>query len=1184
MIKIASVYFPKDLYNSFKENNVVVFAGAGVSMGEPSGLPSFSKLADDIAERIGEKPMCRDKSNPLYKPIDLFLDELSSANKTAINKRAAEILNDRYKKPNDLHLNIIRLFKDTQNIRIVTTNFDRLFTKAFHKVYGKNAKLKIYSNPALPSGGDFNGIVHLHGSLAEPEHMVLTRTHFGRAYLTNGSARRFLLPLFQKYTVLFIGYSLDDVVMDYLQRALPHETTKKRYILTESKADDNYKWKSLGVEPIRFEKNKENENHYSNLYELVDKLANRLNWSLIDWEDELSSYCSQHPDSLEAEAMGEVIEALESRDIVATFSHVNKNEEWIQWLYERGKLNNLFKEIELNKIDRSLGVWVSKFSNTHPELLAELMKKARYHLNSWFWTQLLRMMGKDVEVTNREQFSTLLQNLLSHAPSKIHNPLVLILLAKKLKRLNDSLGLYQILPFLLTHSTFLKEKQSSVNSNTEDKPIKYNVAHNVTRFPEEFLIVWDECFVNNGKIDKEVVFQIILSKFNALGIEAMLHEKSIYYTVERKTIEKNVEKHEKSPLDVLVDFIRDYMFDLDYIGSDLFFKKVILLLESPFSILKRIAIDSLLLTKRIKSKEKFDLVLSKVKIDDWDYRFELLSFFRDNFPSLDPSEQDDYVKLIDETYKNKYEDKNKEEYYWAVFDWLEWLDRRPHESKALKDLLSIIREKYPDMEPKEYPGYSFDPIEVIDASNSPLTEQQFKTITDEKFLYYMPYLDDNLAYMPYRDSVPNVSKSVGSQKPDWGIEKFDFLSEINPTSDDVFLGIDNSHKTNLNLEQLLNSCSSNVLVEKFPEQFLDKSIEMLKSKELSLSINILISIDSIVERIWEMIENEESPQVTLDWFTSSINSISGRVAEYWIIRYQIDVDNNKDQAISQIEKYHNRFVGIIKGNTSREKLARPVLCNAINLLYFYDYEWVKNNLIPLFESSDDDVFRQAWEGFLFTFKGGLSNELVIALHDSLIKAFKRVNIIHDHIRTRFLELYAYIVVHYFKNPVSDWINPLLNAGNNQLTIEFAEQLRHTIHQLKPEDRQLLWVRWYKTFLENRKDNIPVVQLDEEIVSYLNGIIDFDFAFREIVDLVTRFKRINIGNLYIFFDLTDEDKWLSYVEEVTDLLIYLADCNVEEWQKTEFKNVIEKFNIMSSEKFPILDNKLRRHGIFIKEIS
>ena len=84
MIKIASVYFPKDLYNSFKENNVVVFAGAGVSMGEPSGLPNFSDLADQIAERIGEKPMCRDKSNPLYKPIDLFLDELSSINKTAL--------------------------------------------------------------------------------------------------------------------------------------------------------------------------------------------------------------------------------------------------------------------------------------------------------------------------------------------------------------------------------------------------------------------------------------------------------------------------------------------------------------------------------------------------------------------------------------------------------------------------------------------------------------------------------------------------------------------------------------------------------------------------------------------------------------------------------------------------------------------------------------------------------------------------------------------------------------------------------------------------------------------------------------------------------------------------------------------------------------------------------------------
>jgi hypothetical protein len=68
--------------------------------------------------------------------------------------------------------------------------------------------------------------------------MVLTDRDFGRAYLTEGWARRFVLELFLKYTVLFVGYSHNDPVMQYLARGLPPgDSNKKRYAfdLNESK-------------------------------------------------------------------------------------------------------------------------------------------------------------------------------------------------------------------------------------------------------------------------------------------------------------------------------------------------------------------------------------------------------------------------------------------------------------------------------------------------------------------------------------------------------------------------------------------------------------------------------------------------------------------------------------------------------------------------------------------------------------------------------------------------------------------------------------------------------------------------------------------------------------------------------------------------------------------------------------
>src|SRR5260370_25809657 len=76
--------------------------------------------------------------------------------------------------------------------------------------------------------------------------MVLTDEDFGRAYLTEGWATRFLVGLFQSYTVLFVGYSHNDVIVSYLARGLPPQA-KPRFALTDQ---NDPRWPFLGVAPI----------------------------------------------------------------------------------------------------------------------------------------------------------------------------------------------------------------------------------------------------------------------------------------------------------------------------------------------------------------------------------------------------------------------------------------------------------------------------------------------------------------------------------------------------------------------------------------------------------------------------------------------------------------------------------------------------------------------------------------------------------------------------------------------------------------------------------------------------------------------------------------------------------------------------------------------------------------------
>ena len=80
--------------------------------------------------------------------------------------------------------------------------------------------------------------------------MVLTDEEFGKVYLLDGYVSRFLVRLFEKYTVLFIGYSYNDTIVRYLTRAMTRYQAQKRYILTDN---SDGSWSELRTQPILYE-------------------------------------------------------------------------------------------------------------------------------------------------------------------------------------------------------------------------------------------------------------------------------------------------------------------------------------------------------------------------------------------------------------------------------------------------------------------------------------------------------------------------------------------------------------------------------------------------------------------------------------------------------------------------------------------------------------------------------------------------------------------------------------------------------------------------------------------------------------------------------------------------------------------------------------------------------------------
>ncbi|MBT9608030.1 SIR2 family protein [Microbacterium sp.] len=242
----GDVDLPDEILDAYETGTLVFFVGAGASLGKPSNLPLFDGLARRLARLASHRFSKRGG-------LDFFVGQLEALPQGFdAHHHAHSLISNPKSKFNGLHHAIVNLAGLGGAFRIVTTNYDDHLASA-----ASSAAITVpdtWYAPALPVGRNFAGLVHLHGSIRRPkEEMILTDRDFGHAYITDAWAARFLLPMFDQFTVVFIGYSHDDVIMRYLALGLPSSasaTESRRYAFTSSPGDA--KWEYLGIRPIAY--------------------------------------------------------------------------------------------------------------------------------------------------------------------------------------------------------------------------------------------------------------------------------------------------------------------------------------------------------------------------------------------------------------------------------------------------------------------------------------------------------------------------------------------------------------------------------------------------------------------------------------------------------------------------------------------------------------------------------------------------------------------------------------------------------------------------------------------------------------------------------------------------------------------------------------------------------------------
>lgn len=303
---------PSHLLTQRNEGNVIFFCGAGIS--RRAGLPDFCGLTQKVVEKLGaEKALAAMERG--YSSDRVFSLLVREFGQSEIDREIYAALKAAKKPDLSCHQTILDLSRGVNGLpQLVTTNFDLLF-EAVEK------RISRVVHPALPDLSlqkSIDGVVYLHGRLREPEAgvasgYVISSADFGRAYLSEGWATRFVKALRERYTIVLLGYRAEDPPMRYLLEGLNAADgasyNSPIYAFTQGdEGEAQEEWQDRGVTPICYGKSDDHAALWDTLSAWADAVRNPEQWT-----GKVIGIAQKRPIEVTPHERGQVVELVSSK-------------------------------------------------------------------------------------------------------------------------------------------------------------------------------------------------------------------------------------------------------------------------------------------------------------------------------------------------------------------------------------------------------------------------------------------------------------------------------------------------------------------------------------------------------------------------------------------------------------------------------------------------------------------------------------------------------------------------------------------------------------------------------------------------------------------------------------------------------------------------------------------------------
>jgi hypothetical protein len=1096
----GGVELPQAVLDAQESGLLVFFVGAGASVDSPSDLPLFGGLARQLAG-LARVPFDETVA------IDFFLGSMPQSFDTHLHAR--NLIAREGSAPNSTHAALVRVASSVGELRIVTTNFDDHLSSAASaggiEVHDK------WIGPALPLGDDFSGIVHLHGSvLRDPLQLVLTDGDFGKAYLTHAWATRFLLPMFQKFAVVFVGYSHDDPIMRYLALGLPSGTP--RYAFTSADDANDLKWTRLGVKPIAYPVQ---GNDHDALVAALEAWDVRARMGQTEHRARMKAIVDADPTLTPVDRdylFGRLQTADGAREFAQAAAAVDPSRQvaWLRWIENLPEFKAMFTGQDGEEAARVLGNWFCQNFVTSSELHGAALQTVQ-RLGQAFHDSLFHGACLAAD-TLSENDADAGQRWKAFLASSVHGqsaPVVTETLISSLpgERPEHVAVLRAILrPFLV-----LKRRWSLGD------------AEELTVIPDAEVRWNSQAETLTGHVVKAVETatpgDLVLGTLLEDSLSAAYDLLDAYHgerrwdglSYGRSAIEQHAQDQFQDPIDAVIDGLRAYGEKALAAQPDLSQQWWAL----GRALFRRLALHLVASDAALTSDEKIRWLLDRSALYENDLKHEAYQVLAQAASSASGEARARLLATVQAgpSLPEGMSDRDQHTAY-TTYNLLVWLMRVAPDWPEAAAALRAVQAANPTFEPREH--LDLDGWTTIGTwgTQLPMEPEDFIRSFDED---PAATLDDLLTRdyahrsfdQPDWDGTLSLVNRVVETRPDVGERLWalsDERTDIDARADDLHRAIiegwakadlvEVADAASARTSSLVGDLESARSISRFLLEQVRKQID-------SDDTPALVTMRQIARNLWR----EQAQSFThaqgadpVSFAPLYLNSWPGDLAFYWMSEIDRRWRTQRDDWSGLNDEERSALNQLLEGPAPTLDSTRSALASQLFFMFSADSDFATERILPLF--LDDATATLAWNPFLHNPR---YNDKVLAagLLDGAIAEWNRLDALGQReIQIQFFRVVASIVSFAGIGPASRQalLDQSVLAGDGTHAAEFAETVARFL-SADGIDGAEVWGRWLRDHLASRLNGIPRTAQPEELARWADAVPHLGQAVPQALELL-----------------------------------------------------------------------------------